>query len=77
MTEVKSRAESITDKITQQMCEHYCKYPTIWDEEKEGMPLEESYVCQNCPLDRLPKVDGRKLRAISDLLDTVMIEAKI
>lgn len=41
------------EKVAEDMCLHYCKYPDIWDEEKEGCSLDESEVCQNCPLMRL------------------------
>ena len=42
------------EEIAEQMCEHYCKYPHTYDEEKEGTPLCESEICKNCPLTRLP-----------------------
>ena len=49
-----------TKTITQQIqevaddfCDNYCKYPDIWDEEKEGCELSESDHCRNCPLSRL------------------------
>ena len=41
------------EDIAQEICEHYCKYPEQWDEEKEGCELCESDICQNCPLNRL------------------------
>lgn len=44
-----ARIKSICDKI----CTEYCRYPYIWDEEKEGIPLSESSICKNCPLDEL------------------------
>ena len=40
----------INDLVKDEICEHYCKYPHIWDEEKEGEELECSEVCSNCPL---------------------------
>ena len=41
------------EKISNEICSHYCKYPDIWDEEKEGYELSESAHCQNCPLNEL------------------------
>lgn len=52
----RERGKSITfllTKIADEICEHYCKYPDIWDEEAEGKDLSESEICQNCPLKRL------------------------
>ena len=43
----------ILQEIADEICEKYCKYPDTWDEEKEGMELSESEICQNCPLNRL------------------------
>lgn len=48
--------ETITqqiEKIVEEMCNKYCKYPHEWDEEAEGMDLSESDICSNCPLNRL------------------------
>lgn len=41
------------DEISTQICSHYCKYPDIWDEEKEGCELQDSEHCKNCPLNEL------------------------
>ena len=41
------------EEVANEFCNHYCKYPEQWDEEKEGCPLDESKVCKNCPLNRL------------------------
>lgn len=41
------------EEVVNEICNHYCKYPDIWDEEKEGCELSESEVCTNCPLNRL------------------------
>ena len=41
------------EEIKKEMCDKYCKYPNIWDEEAEGCELCESDVCANCPLNRL------------------------
>lgn len=37
------------ERLQETMCDEYCKWPLIWDEEKEGCPLSESEVCKNCP----------------------------
>ena len=52
MSEQRSVTEQIED-IKTDICNHYCKYPDIWDEEAEGCELCESEVCTNCPLSRL------------------------
>ena len=41
------------ESVSEEICNHYCKWPDQWDEETEGCPLAESEHCQNCPLDRL------------------------
>ena len=41
------------EDIKTQMCEHYCKWPILWDEEFEGCELSESKWCAECPLNRL------------------------
>lgn len=43
-------ASDIKDLVKDEICEHYCKYPDNWDEEKEGVDLYSSKVCANCPL---------------------------
>ena len=35
------------------MCTDYCKWPDLWDEDAEMMPLNESRYCKNCPLTSL------------------------
>ena len=45
--------KDIFEDITETMCSHYCKYPDIWDPEKEGIELADSDICKNCPLNRL------------------------
>jgi hypothetical protein len=40
------------EKIAEEMCNKYCHYPYIWDEETDG-ELSESEHCANCPLNRL------------------------
>lgn len=41
------------EAIAEEMCNHYCKYPDLWNEEAEGCELSESEHCRNCPLGRL------------------------
>lgn len=40
-------------EVVDEMCTNYCKYPCAWDEDEQGIPLEDSDVCANCPLSRL------------------------
>ena len=42
----------IVEEVKMEICDHYCKYPNMWDEEKEGTTLEEGK-CTGCPLGRL------------------------
>lgn len=39
--------------LADQICNTRCKYPDIWDEKKEGKPLDESEYCDQCPLNQL------------------------
>ena len=41
------------EDLAAQMCDDYCKWPAIWDEEKMGYPLADSDICKNCPLNTL------------------------
>lgn len=41
------------EQIAEDFCNNYCKYPDIWDEEKEGYELCESDICANCPISKL------------------------
>lgn len=41
------------ERVKREICDNYCKYPLIWDEEKEGRELYTSDICANCPLCRL------------------------
>ena len=43
----------IIEEVKDDICNNYCKWPDIWDEEAEGCELEESDHCRNCPLNRL------------------------
>ena len=40
------------EDIKEDICNHYCYYPYIWNEEKDG-ELSESEICKNCPLNKL------------------------
>ena len=48
----KTIAQQIQE-VVDEMCNNYCKYPCAWDEDEQGVPLEDSEVCANCPLSRL------------------------
>lgn len=37
------------EKVYEKICDKYCKYPVLWDEEKEGATLFDA-VCIKCPL---------------------------
>ena len=37
------------------MCQHYCRYPLIWDEQVMNQELSESELCHNCPMSVLLK----------------------
>ncbi len=41
------------EEVKEEICLRYCKYPNIWDPEKEGCELFDSDICKNCPLNRL------------------------
>lgn len=47
--ELGNKVESIKMRI----CDEYCKYPAIWDVEKEGCELFESRICAECPFNDL------------------------
>lgn len=49
----KTRDKDTVGEIAEKICSSYCKYPDIWDEEKEGKPLMDSDICMNCPLNDL------------------------
>lgn len=38
-----------------EMCQHYCRYPLIWDEQVMNQELSESELCRNCPMSELLK----------------------
>lgn len=41
------------ESVAKEICDEYCKWPLLWDEEAEGEALETSHICKNCPLNRL------------------------
>ena len=42
----------IVEEVKIEICEEYYKYPHEWDEETEGLTLEDGK-CATCPLGRL------------------------
>ncbi len=52
MEKIKTISQEL-EEIAEDMCNHYCKWPGLWDPGKEGKELCESEHCQNCPLNRL------------------------
>lgn len=46
-------ADAIMEQVIQEMCDHYCKYPAIWDREHPGEDMPEDGPCLDCPLNRL------------------------
>lgn len=55
MIEVDKLQDKLIEKnrVVEDICNNYCKYPNQWNEEKEGCELSESEVCANCPLNKL------------------------
>lgn len=54
LKEVIKTASEIIEEVKTDICNHYCKYPDTWDEEKEGCELIDSTICsKECPLNRL------------------------
>ena len=43
----------IIEEVKDEICQYYCKWPYQWDEEAEGCALDDSTLCENCPLGRL------------------------
>lgn len=43
----------ILEGIAEEICQNYCKYPDLWDENVEGIELCESDFCKNCPLNKV------------------------
>lgn len=38
------------ENAASEMCDHYCKWPILYDEDREDIPLSESAYCKECPL---------------------------
>lgn len=54
--DVKSLRDTIDktiETVWSEICDNYCKYPQIWDAEKEGAELYESEICNACPFNKL------------------------
>ena len=50
------RQKTVTEPIEEiknDICNNYCKWPDVWDEEAEGCDLSESDHCRECPFNRL------------------------
>ena len=43
----------LVEKVVEDVCQNYCKYPTIWDTDFIGYELSESEICRSCPLNQL------------------------
>lgn len=43
----------IIEEVKAEMCQYYCKWPEKWDRDAEGVELEDSPLCLNCPMGRL------------------------
>ena len=41
---------NIINSVVEEMCDKYCKYPDIYDEDDDKLYDEQ---CNNCPLNRL------------------------
>ena len=55
----KKRLCAQLEQIAEDFCNNYCKWPTIWDAEKEGMELMDIDICANCLMSRILKtVEG-------------------
>lgn len=53
MTTENESIPKLLQNIAEAMCNNYCKWPDLWDEEAEGMELMDSEHCTNCPLNKL------------------------
>ena len=41
------------EEIASDFCEHYCKYPDIFNADEEGCELSETEICAECPVNKL------------------------
>ena len=50
-------ASTLTPEQAAAFCDHYCRFPHEYDEERHGVPLAESHICKNCPIttEKAPK----------------------
>lgn len=60
-------SEQELERIKDLFCRNYCKYPDIWDEEKEGCELAESDVCANCELNKLQPTSEPQIEIWKDI----------
>ncbi len=52
------------EKISDDFCNNYCKWPDLFDEEAEGYELADSEHCANCPIGKLRGIYGRLLHSL-------------
>lgn len=50
--------KAIAEEVTTDICNHYCKYPLIWDEDAEEVEVSESDICKNCPMTKITEMFG-------------------
>ena len=50
--------KAIAEEAVTDICNHYCKYPLIWDEDAEEVELSESEICKNCPMNKIMEMFG-------------------
>ena len=52
--EQKKTVSEIIEEVKTEICDKYCRYPTIYNVDDEGEFNEMmDKICANCPLDRL------------------------
>lgn len=49
------------EALAEKMCNDYCKYPHLYDDDNEEQPLAESEICRNCPLTKALEVALRDI----------------
>ena len=40
----------LAEEAAAAFCDHYCRFPREYDEDLHGVPLAESHICLNCPI---------------------------
>lgn len=50
---------AISEEAAAAFCDHYCRFPREYDEDLHGVPLAESRICLNCPING-GETGGRK-----------------